>query len=529
MRVSNQMPATVASARPRMLRSAVANVAAFFIAAGAAFVVSPIVVHRLGDAGYGTWIMLASLIGYLSLLDLGVRSAVTHFIAAYHAGRDHTEASRLASAALAVFAVAAVIALAASGVFAVKATEMLRLPPEFAAPARIVVLLGGLTVAVSLIANTYGGVIAGLHRFDALSVVEVGVEVLRALATIMLLAMTPSLVALAVIQLGAALVRGLAFVVIARRQYPELRIRILNGRGPEYRHLLGFAVPVTVLSLVTLAVTHTLSIVVGVVLSATMVTYYAISSNLAGYARSTADALAAALTPGVSSLARLEGRDAVGPVVLDTSRLATLALLPIGITLLLRGASFIDVWMGPTYGAAAGPVLVTLTIPIWGVAWRQAVLATLCGLNRHHRLVPFYVGEGMLVLVLSLWWVETSGIHGVAWATTLPRIALSLLALPLVMRAELGLPVLKTWFHLLVRPTVAMVPFAAVTLLLERVSPPTSMAQFFAQVGLALPVAAIGAWLIGLRERERAYARGRLRDLLFPRDSGPHASPIEPA
>jgi O-antigen/teichoic acid export membrane protein len=511
-----------------MLRSAVANVAAFFIAAGAAFVVSPILVHRLGDVGYGTWIMLASLVGYLTLLDLGVRSAITHFIAAFHAGREHEDAGRLASAALGIFTAAALVAVLASVVFAANVTELLNLPPEYAPAARLVVILGGVTVAVSLIANTYGGIIAGLHRFDALSVIEVVIELLRAAVTIFVLSLTPSLVALAIIQLVAAVGRGLAFLVMARREYPELSVRLWTGGRTEHRKLLGFAVSVTVLSLVAMAVMHTQSIIVGVVLSTSMVTYYAISANLSGYARSTADAIAAALTPGVSALARLEGRHAVGPVVLDTARLGTLALLPIAITLLLRGGSFIDLWMGPNYGALSGPALVVLTLPIWGVAWRQSVLATLCGLNRHRRLVPYYVLEGIVTLALSVWLAHRMGILGVAWAFTLPRILMSVIVLPLIMRTELDLPLMKTWAQLVVRPTVAMVPFAAVTFLLERTSPAGSMLVFFAQVGLALPAAFLGAWVVGLREAERTYARARIHQVLSPRDA-PKPSPVEPA
>ena len=168
------------------------------------------------------------------------------------------------------------------------------------------------------------------------------------------------------------------------------------------------------------------------------------------------------------------------------------------------------------------------TLPIWGVAWRQSVMATLCGLNRHRRLVPYYILEGAVTLALSVWLAHRMGILGVAWAFTLPRIVMSVIALPLIMRAELGLPITSTWIQLVVRPTVAMVPFAAVTFLLERASPAGSLLVFFAQVGLALPAACLGAWVVGFGKGERTYARERLEQVLSPRHA-PKPSPVEPA
>ena len=49
------------------------------------FFLSPFVVHSLGNNAYGIWVLLGSLVGYLGLLDLGVRAAVTRFIARFHA------------------------------------------------------------------------------------------------------------------------------------------------------------------------------------------------------------------------------------------------------------------------------------------------------------------------------------------------------------------------------------------------------------------------------------------------------------
>src|SRR5262245_19765963 len=75
-------------------------------------VLSPFIIHGLGDRAYGAWVLLGSLVGYLALLDLGTRSAVTRYVAADHAAHRHLNAGRIASAALILFCGLGLLAIA---------------------------------------------------------------------------------------------------------------------------------------------------------------------------------------------------------------------------------------------------------------------------------------------------------------------------------------------------------------------------------------------------------------------------------
>src|SRR5437870_2424255 len=96
--------ATHRSHHSRVVRNVLSNWGAFVFAALVSFFLSPFLVRSLGDARYGVWVLLVSIVGYLGLLDLGVRGAVTRYVARFHAAREHDSANRVASTALAVFA-----------------------------------------------------------------------------------------------------------------------------------------------------------------------------------------------------------------------------------------------------------------------------------------------------------------------------------------------------------------------------------------------------------------------------------------
>src|SRR5580692_12385408 len=83
----------------QLAKSIAGNWIAFAISVGVAFFLSPFIVHRLGNIAYGVWTLVVSMISFMSLLDLGLRGAVTRFVARHHAQGNHQEASRAVSAA----------------------------------------------------------------------------------------------------------------------------------------------------------------------------------------------------------------------------------------------------------------------------------------------------------------------------------------------------------------------------------------------------------------------------------------------
>jgi O-antigen/teichoic acid export membrane protein len=109
------------------------------------FFLSPFIVHKLGNNAYGAWILLSSVVGYLGLLDLGVRSAVTKYVATLHAVGRHDKANHIASAALALFSGAGVAAIALAFGFAEFGLGFFDVSPDLLGAARLVLRLGGVT------------------------------------------------------------------------------------------------------------------------------------------------------------------------------------------------------------------------------------------------------------------------------------------------------------------------------------------------------------------------------------------------
>src|SRR5215467_8294867 len=53
------------------------------------FILSPFIVHHLGDEAFGLWILIFSVTGYYGLFDLGIRSSIVRYVAKYSANGEY--------------------------------------------------------------------------------------------------------------------------------------------------------------------------------------------------------------------------------------------------------------------------------------------------------------------------------------------------------------------------------------------------------------------------------------------------------
>jgi O-antigen/teichoic acid export membrane protein len=503
-------PGSPAKDKPRLLRNVFSNWSSFLFTAVVAFFLSPFVVRSLGDSAYGAWVLLGSLVGYMGLLDFGVRGAVTRYIAKFYAEEDHHKASRLATSALIIFLLSGLIAILLAIVLAVAVVPAFQIPPDLISKARIVVVLGGATIATTLINGVFEGIIVGRQRFDYTSGITVVAEGLRAIIVVLVLSAGHGLVALAIVQLVISLLRVLAAYIVGHKLYPELRIAFQNWDPETFRLILSFSIYTTLLAASGRIINFTDSLVIGAYLPVSLLTFYAIASNLTIYARSIISGVTFTFTPLTSALQAKGERLELQRIVLKGARFSTLVILPIIATFLLRGDSFIGLWMGPQYGRPSGAVLQVLSLALWAQGGFGVVVSTMFGLNRHKGLVPFFLVEAVVNLGLSIWLVQRVGIIGVAWGTAAPRLVVSLLGGPWYLRRTLGVGIPIFWLNAWIRPTVSMLPFAIGSFAIEELWPATSLTGFFLQVAAALPLAALGAWALCLTSAERASYRAVL-------------------
>lgn len=502
------------SARPAgYALNAIANGATVAFAALVSFFLSPFIVQHLGATRYGVWSLTAGLVGYLGLLDLGIRQAVSRYVARHRAASAHHESSLIVSAALRLFGFLGLLAILLSGLLAYFAPILFNIPEAMIDEARIIVLLGGLTLSVSLVGGVFGGVVTGIERFDVQGVIEIFITSVRSIAIVLALRAGYGLVTLAVIQLATSILNCGLYWVAAQKVYAELRIKWRGVLSPHMRTILSFSASLTVLYAVGRVISYTDTAIIGAFLPIDAVTSFVIASSLCIYAKEIPRSLSYQMAPRVSAMISV-GNSRVGEEILEIARIATLVSVPITLTFILRGESFISLWMGPEYGPLSGQVLRVLALGVLLDASRSVVVLSFTGMAKQGRIIPGLAIEAMCNLALSLALVRPLGIVGVALGTLIPGTLVTLVYLPRRLSKETGIPASFFCRKAVLIPAIACLPFGMATAAIEKFMPAANLLIFFLEVILLLPCVPMAAWFLCFSPAERGSMKSGIRKLV---------------
>lgn len=479
---------------PRILRNVFSNWTCYVVTLLVNFFISPFVVHHLGNAGYGVWTLIVSLTGYLGLLDLGVRGAVTRYIAKFHTTEEDQAAGRVASSGILIFSAAGLVAITIASALAVFAVSHFRIPTEYQTAARIVLVLAGANIAASLVGGVFGGIVVALQRFDLLNGVEILGTALRALCIVIALRNGKGLITLACIQLAITVARATANFVISHKLYPTLKLSFSNADLAHTRLIFSFSAYMFLIQIGGDLIYYTDTVVIGAFLPVAMITFFMIAGNLLEYTRAMLTGISHTVSPYASQLEAKSDLAGLQRTLLTSCRFGSAVAFPILITFMIRGGNFIGLWMGPQYVSLSGHVLRILSLMTFFSAGTYQAGSIMLGISKHKPLVLVRMGEGICNLALSILLVRRMGIVGVAWGTTIPGIAFCLLFWPWYVQRTLNVRPLRYVVSIWVRPCLSLVPFTLLTYAVEQAWPSPNLLVFFLQVALVLPAALAGIW-----------------------------------
>src|SRR6266496_2306737 len=143
----------------------VKNVSSSWFALGIDVIVgillSPFILHRLGDAAFGIWVLIFSITGYYGLFDLGIRSSLVRYISKAHANNDIEYASRIINTTLFSYTCIGTAAFLTT-IFLSTYIESFQISGEFpVSTARSLLLLVGSAVSLGFPLGVSGGVLEG--------------------------------------------------------------------------------------------------------------------------------------------------------------------------------------------------------------------------------------------------------------------------------------------------------------------------------------------------------------------------------
>ena len=203
-----------------MLKSIGSNWGVTLVTVIVLYVLTPFTLHKLGTDGYGTWLLITSMNGYLGLLVLGVPMASVRYFAQHVANQDIRKLNEAISSCTGLYLLLGVIALVIGmGLYAF--FTLYGIPTPLHSDARSAFAIMVVFVAAGFVSLLPEGILAAHGDFVPRNMVRLASLVMRLGLTVGLLTLNASLTLLALVQLGCQVFDFLACLLIIRRRYQK--------------------------------------------------------------------------------------------------------------------------------------------------------------------------------------------------------------------------------------------------------------------------------------------------------------------
>lgn len=448
-------------------KNTVANWTALIINTVVGFFLAPFILHKLGDSAYGLYYLILTIVGYYSLLDLGISSSIIQYVAQFNATDDSENLNGIVNTTLFAYSILGLVVLAITFIGYAFIDSLFHISPEFLKTARLLFLITGSGVAFYFPFSVFYGIINGLQRFYITALVAACLGVLRAAAVVVFLDRGYGLLTLAIISVGAYSVCNNLVCVAVTPRLIRLRWGWKYVSRKSFRMIVNYSATSFVISIANLLRGRADNVVIGAFRSTDAITYYSIGQKLVDYANRITGSVAGNFNALASHFNSTQNEEGLRRLYIQGNRFCSFALMPVAAGFLILGKQLIAVWMGPQYVAASYAILAILLIPNVLYGSQSAASRILYGMNRHKWLAKVMIVEGVANLVLSIVLVRRMGIYGVAWGTAIPMLFTSVILLPVYLCRVVKTPLIHFLREAYTLPIAITSPMVVILLILQ--------------------------------------------------------------
>lgn len=493
----------------QILRNILSNWGSIIIGVVVQFMMTPFLVHRLGDTQYGIWILIMNFTGFLGLFDFGLSGSVVKYVAEFKAKKDVEALNSVCSSSFFMYVTMGFAALIASVVIAFGFLPSFKIPLEEISSARWVTVIIGLQVFMSFLSVFFTGFMRGMQRYDHVAAISLTLFIIRSIIIVALVLMGYRLITLAIVQLASTTVGGAVRSLYVFRKNPQLHLSPSLISREKLFMVVNYSFLLFLYYIAQRFIFLAGSLIIGYYLAAAVIVFYSIPQRLVDELRTIVLATGV-FQPTISHLNAKGQNMMIQSVLLRGTKYSLMVVLPVAVAYIIVGDAFISLWMGPKYSAECYWVLVILTCAIVAHISQFTSIQILQGISRHGGTAYITVMEGAANLALSLLLVKHYGIIGVAMGTLIPMLFFNIIVIPWYTCRVTGCSPTRYIGEGMLLPSVPAVVFGLILHFASGAVRISTWMEFILVLTPSLCTYVVCAWYLCLSKTERV---NRLKDL----------------
>lgn len=409
----------------RLASNSITNIIDFAIALAITFMLTPIYLKSLGQHDYGIWELVNIFIGYASVLDLGMRYAVTRQTAYFIAKNKISELSPLYSTAMIYLAMIGFLIAFVCLLVGLITPETLSQTGAYEDKYQLFLFLIAGLVIVNYLRQATEGVIAGRQLHSHQNLVNIIVKVCVAFVIYNYLTPDNGLTFMVVVYLIATGVRFVFYNLILIIYKPSLFF-IAIPKMSYLKELIIYGSKSSLAGIAYVVETSAGAVMIGSMLGPAIVPVYLIPKNLLNYISGFLKSATAPILPFFTNLTNNINR--LCDLFYTFSKLCVWYVWTAIVFVWFYGPEFIYLWLGDSIDQEPMRNLVFLFASVIFVERLNPLGHTVAfALNKHGFYAKWQTVSAILTIATTFIGINLLGLTGTVWALLLTRFLFILL------------------------------------------------------------------------------------------------------
>ena len=330
---------------------------------------TPFMLRMMGKSEYGLYSIAASIVAYLTILDLGFGSAIVRYTAKFRAEGKLEEQYKMFGMFFLLYCGIGLIALLAGGVLYLNAENMFdaSMTANELARTKVILLLMVFNLAITFPFSLFGSIITAYEQFVFQKVIVIARIVLNTVTMIVLLNLGYKAIAMVVVTtLFNVLTLGLNFWYC--KHYLKIKLIFAKFQWGFLKEVSIYSFWIFLNVIIDRIYWSTGQFVLGAYAGTAVVAVFAIAIQLEHMYMSFSTAISGVFLPRVTAMTvRDTDGKAISDLFIKTGRIQYCVMILVLTGFFLFGRQFIHLWAGDGYDDAyfiAMLFFVPLTVPL---------------------------------------------------------------------------------------------------------------------------------------------------------------------
>ena len=429
---------------------------------------TPFLIRMLGQSEYGLYSLVYSIIGYLTVLDLGFGNAIVVYTAKYREQKKYEDERRLHGMFFIIFCIIGIIAAIIGLIlyFNIQRIFGNTMTNQEIAKAKVMMLILTINLAITFIFNIYSSVITAYEKFTYQKLMAILNTILKPILMIPLLFLGYKSITMCIVLTLINAIIMISNYIYCKRKL-GIKIKFQGFDKQVFKEIFGYSFFIFLGVIVDKVNWSVDQFVLGAVSGTIAVSLYSIASHMNTLFINLSTAITGVMLPKMSKMvAKNASAQELTNEFIKVGRIQYLIIFLMASGLTLFGKEFFITWAGKEY-ITSYYIAIILIIPLCFPLIQNLGLSIMQAKNMHkfRSILLFFISIANIFISIPL--AKLYGGIGSAIGTSISLIIGNIIIINIYYQKRVGINVINFWKEIIKMTIPFIIPITIILVIMN--------------------------------------------------------------